>query len=106
MEHTIHTPPVPDIQIDIWAQLNPTDYVEPPDPIPMVLENVIQAAGGRKEPTTDAENTEEDGQTNTEDDCETTNTCSENDIGTNLVSGDLMGNGNNEDQEEEPANEP
>ena len=88
MKHTIHTPVTEDIQIDLWAQLDPRDYIEPPDPIPMVLENVIQAAGGRKQPTTDAEETDEengetteteenqeDSQGGSEEDCEATNTC-------------------------------
>ena len=111
MKHTIHTEVVTDIQIDLWGQLNPTNYVEPPTPIPTVLESVIQAAGGRKEPTTDAEETEEteeDGQNNQEEDCEVTNTCTEEeeDIPTNLSAAeDLLGEGNNSETEPENTEE-
>ena len=60
MYHTVHTPPKVDGTFTLWAQLNPSNYTSPPDPTPSVLEAVIAAAGGRKQPeeATDVEGTE------------------------------------------------
>ena len=46
MEHTVHTPPISAIQIVLWAQLDPTEYVAPDDPVPLVIQAVVSSAGG------------------------------------------------------------
>ena len=50
MYASVHTPPKVDGDFTLWAQLNPGNYTSPPSPTPTVLEAVIAAAGGRKEP--------------------------------------------------------
>ena len=53
MFHTIYTPPVSESgseSFTLWMQLNPKNYIAAPDPTPTVLDAVIEAAGGRKQP--------------------------------------------------------
>ena len=53
MFHTIYTPPVSQsgaASFTLWMQLNPKNYIAPDDPTPTVLDAVIEAAGGRKQP--------------------------------------------------------
>jgi len=105
MYHTIHTPNIMEIQIDLWTQMDVQDYISPPPEIPLVITAIINAAGGKAPYVPVIETPPETNEESTEPD-EPSSEVVEEPTGTNRVQEPELAPDENKEPEEAPEEEP